>query len=95
MTERGRMRWCIFADLSRVLSDEERGDVFAAVEEIVPDSGCIGPNRAGDEEVYFVVEAVDAEAARLAAAALMDRVIAASGVEVTYAITVQAASPAR
>jgi hypothetical protein len=89
------MRWAIFADLSRELSDVERGAVFAAVDEIVPGSGCVGPNRCGDEEVYFAVEAADAEAARVAAAALMDRVIAAAGVTVTYEITVQADSRAR
>lgn len=89
------MRWSIFADLSRVLTDEERGDLFAALEGIVPDSGCIGPNRRGDEEVYFVVEAATAEAARLAASGFMDRVIEAAGVGVTYEVTVQANSRTR
>lgn len=89
------MHWCIFADLSRPLTDPERGAVFAAVDELVQGSGCVGPNRRGDEEVYFVVEATDAEAARLTATALMDRVLAASGVTVTHAITVQQASRSR
>jgi hypothetical protein len=83
------MVWSIFADLERGLTDEERGAVFAALDELVPGSGCLGPNRHGDEEMYFVVEADSPEAARGAADEWLKRVIAASGVRVGWAITVQ------
>ena len=51
------MFWAVFVDLSRPLTCEEQGLVFATLEDIVPDSGYVGPNRHGDYEVYFVVEA--------------------------------------
>lgn len=83
------MRWGVFADLSRRLGDGERHAVFAAIDELVPDSGCVGPGRSGDEEVWFIVEAPDEAAARRLAAGLMDRVLAAAGVDVGHAITLQ------
>jgi hypothetical protein len=88
----GYVLWHVFADLDRNLDDEERGTLSAAIDELVPDSGCVGPNRSGDEEVYFAVEAPSAEAAREAAAGLLERVMVASGVRVGVAITVQAPS---
>ena len=84
------MLWSVFIDLERSLAAQEQGDLFAALEQIVPGSGCIGPNRRGDWEVYFTVEAASAEAARLAARRYMDRMLAAAGLAVAYAITVQA-----
>lgn len=86
------VRWSVFADLDRRLDDDERGDLFAAIDAEIPDSGCVGPNRAGVEEVYFVIEADSAAAARDVAAEYMDRVLAASGVRVGYTITLQASS---
>ncbi len=84
------MRWSIFVDLDRPLAAQEQGDLFAALEELVPGSGCIGPDRGDVWEVYFAVEAPSADAARLVAGQSMERMIAASGVAVGYAITVQA-----
>jgi hypothetical protein len=84
------MKWSVFADLERPLTADERGAVFAALEELVPDGGCVGPDRRGVEEVYFVVDAATPEAARAAAEAALGRVLEAAGVRVGHAIAVQA-----
>lgn len=81
-------RWNIYADLARLLADDERSALFAALEQLVPDSGCIGPNRAGDEELWFMLAADTAEAARAAATDLVDRMLALADLPVAYAITV-------
>lgn len=81
------MVWSIFADLERVLTEDERDAVFAALDELVPGSGCLGPNRCGDEEMYFTVESDSPEAARALAERWLERVIAASGVRVGWTIT--------
>jgi hypothetical protein len=89
------MLWHIFADLDRRLTIAERHALFAALDVIVPDSGCVGANRSGDEESYFTVEAPTPEAARLAAVALLERTIAAAGLHVAYTLTAQADAGAR
>jgi hypothetical protein len=86
------MKWSVYADLARPLTADERHAVFAALEELVPESGCVGPDRRGVEEVFFVVAAPTREAAREAATAALGRVLAAAGVRVDHAITIQAES---
>ncbi len=51
------MRFAVFADLLRPLTSDEKAALFAAVDKLIPNSGCVGPNRSGDFEVYFTVDA--------------------------------------
>lgn len=88
------MPWNVFVDLTRRLSDVERRAVFDAVDAVVPDSGCVGPNRAGMDEVFFVVVADDEAAARARAAVLIARVFARAAITADYEITVQPRSGA-
>lgn len=88
------MRFAIYADLSRHLDLDEQQRVFTALDTIVPDSGCVGPNRRGDCEVYFVVTALSAEAARYEAAGYLDAVLRNAGLSVSYALTLQPQDPA-
>ncbi len=83
------MRFSIYADLSRPLTWVEQGLVFAALDALIPDSGCIGPNRSGDYEVFFTVDAVTREAAQQAAASYLDAILHRAGVAVTYMLTLQ------
>lgn len=85
------MVWHAFVDLARRLSDVERRALFDAVDEIVPNSGCVGPNRSGVDEVYFTVEADDDRGARACAVALIDLVLARAGLVINYAITLHEA----
>jgi hypothetical protein len=39
------MLWSVYADLSRHLTKEERAAVADALDELVPDSGCVGIQR--------------------------------------------------
>lgn len=84
------MPWSIFIDLAEGLSDDQRGALFAALEAIVPDGGCIGPDRDGVEVLYFVVDAPTPEAARSAAAATMENILATAAMRVVYTVTAQA-----
>jgi hypothetical protein len=83
------MQWSVYVDLDRPLAGGERNAIFAAVDAVVPGSGCVGPDRDGTEEVYFVVDADDEDAARRISSALMARVLAASAVVVGHAITLR------
>lgn len=83
------MNWSVYADLSRSLSAAERRSVFEALDEVVLDSGCVGPQNGGVEEVYFRVDAVSAAEASVTAARLMDVILAKSGVQVRYEIQLQ------
>lgn len=83
------VRFSIFADLSRPLTADEQGEIFAALDALVPNSGCVGPNRSGVYEVFFVVDADTSEAAQQEAARYMDAIVKCSGVAVGYEITLQ------
>jgi hypothetical protein len=83
------MQWSVYVDLDRPLAGGERNALFAAVEAVVRGRGCVGPDRDGTEEVYFVVDADDEDAARRISSALMARVLAASAVVVGHAITLR------
>ena len=78
--------WDVYADLERALTSEEQRAVFAAVDDLVPDSGCVGPNRGGTSEVYFVVSAGSEAEARAAAARYMNAVIQKAAVTVGFAL---------
>lgn len=83
------MVWNVFVDLARPLNDAERRDVFGAVDAIIPDSGCVGPNRSGVDEIYFNVEADNEGDARARATALLVRVLAHAALTTDYEVTVQ------
>ena len=84
------MRFAVFADLSRPLTEHEQAALFAAVDELIPDSGCVGPNRRGDFELYFTVDAPTLEAAQGEAASYMSAVLARASLNIGYALTLQA-----
>jgi len=67
------VQWSVYADLERHLTPDEQAALFASLDADVPDSGCIGPNRAGNFEVAFSVEAASsAEAVTTARRVLAD-----------------------
>lgn len=81
------MQFSVYADLSRQLTLEERTAVGEALDAIVPDGGCVGPQRRQDFEVYFVVEAANSEEAREQATRYMDSLLRRSEVELDYEIS--------
>ena len=84
------MRWAVYVDLSRPLSKEEQAEVFSALEAVIPDSGCVGPNRRGVHEVYFVVDDMPSrEDATREAERSMTEILERAGVGVTFQISVQ------
>lgn len=82
------MRWSVFVDLARALSTGEQGEMFEALERLVPDGGCIGPQKSR-YEVFFVVEAPTSDDAHRQASAHMDAILRASGIDVSYSVEVQ------
>ncbi len=84
------MRFAVFADLLQSITSKEQAALFATMDRLIPDSGCIGPNRSGNFEVYFTVEAPTQEAARGQAETYMSALIARAGVSVAYELTLQA-----
>ncbi|NPD25031.1 hypothetical protein [Corallococcus exiguus] len=83
------MNWSVYADLSRSLTAAERQSVFEALDEVVLDSGCVGPQKGDVDEVYFRVEAVSSAEASVTAARLMDVILEKSGVQVRYELQLQ------
>ncbi len=84
------MRFAVFADLLRPITSDEQAALFAAVDKLIPDSGCLGPNRSGDFEMYFRVDAPTQEAARSEAECYMNAVLECANVYIAYALTLQA-----
>ena len=82
-------RYSVYADLSRRLTKQERLAIFEALETSVPDSGCVGPQKRAEDEVYFVVEAPSDEEASALAAQYMNTVIKQAGVDAQYTLTLQ------
>ena len=68
---------------------DEQAALFAAIDKLIPDSGCVGPNRSGDFEAYFTVDAPTQEAARREAECYMKAVVACASVDIEYALTLQ------
>ena len=83
------MNWSIYADLSRPLTEAERGAVFEALDGVVPESGCVGQHRSGVDEVYFRLEGLSREEASATAARLLDVILAKSGVQARYELDLQ------
>ena len=83
------MRYAVYADLSRRLTDKERLAVANALETNVPDGGCVGPQNREEDEVYFSVEAPSDDEASALAAHYMNTVISHAGVEVKYMLALQ------
>lgn len=79
-------QWGIYADLERPLTSDEQRAVFAALDAIVPDSGCVGPNRKGVYEVYFAVDAATRTEAETMAADFMSSVLHQATVNVAFAL---------
>lgn len=82
------MLWSIYADLERPLTSDEQSAVFAALDEIVPDSGCVGPNRRGVYEVSFTVDAATRAEAETAAGDFMRAVFQRARVNVPFVLEV-------
>ena len=83
-------QWAIYADLERALTTDEQRAVSAALDAIVPDSGCVGPNRKGIYEVYFTVDAATRPEAETAAAQLMKAMLQQARVTVPFVLEVTA-----
>ena len=82
-------RYAVYADLSRQLTNQERLAIFEALETRVPDSGCVGPQKRAEDEVYFVVEAPSDDEASALAAHYMSTVLKHAGVKAQYTLTLQ------
>lgn len=82
------MLYSIYADLSRPLTDKERAQLFEALDAAVPGSGCIGRDRAPNDEIYFCVEASSDTEARVAAVRYVSGILAEASVEAEYTIDV-------
>ena len=82
-------RYSVYADLSRRLRKQERLAIFEALETSVPGSGCVGPQKRAEDEVYFVVEAPTDEEASALAAHYMNIVLKQAEVEAQYTLTLQ------
>lgn len=83
------VEYAVYADLARPLTPEERSSVFEALDANVPGSGCVGPHKSGNDEVYFAVEACSEEEASALAARHMNLVLREAGLNTDYAVTVQ------
>jgi hypothetical protein len=89
--------WDVFVDLACHLTDAQRCELLEAVDAIVPDSACVGPNRSALDEVYFTVEADSEQAARSRAKELIARAVAHAAITAQVGITLQprSSTPAR
>jgi hypothetical protein len=83
------MRWHVYVDLPRRLTVAEQRVVFEALDVLVPESGCVGPNASGLTEIYFVVEAASHEHAANEAARQTDAVLDRAELRVTYVVTLR------
>lgn len=82
------VRFHVFADTELALGAEEQGAVFAALDALVPESGCVGPGRGGGSEIYFAVEAAAVEDAERIAREHLRTIFEASGVHATYVLSI-------
>ena len=83
------MNFSIYADLPRPLTSTEREAVFAAIDEIIPGSGCVGRQKGPTDEVYFCVDAPDEAAAREQARRYVDTVLTRAGLPAEYELHCQ------
>lgn len=85
----------VYADLSRPLTPAERTTLFSALDASVPGSGCVGPQRNPNDEIYFTVDAASADAAHARADNYVRRILAEANLQVDYTIEVRAAPQRR
>lgn len=83
------IRYAVYADLTRRLTEEERSAIFAAIDSIVPDSGCVGLHKAPNDEVYFSLDATSEAAARDQAGTYINLVIQKAALDVGYKLELQ------
>ncbi|NOK20914.1 hypothetical protein [Corallococcus carmarthensis] len=83
------MNWSVYADLSRPLTEAERRSVAAALDELVPDGGCVGQQKPGCDEVYFRLDDVSREEASVTAARLLEVILEKAGVQARYEVRLQ------
>ena len=88
------MRYAVWADLPRELTEEERSTVFEALDRSVPGSGCVGRDKGATDAVYFCVEAVSEDEARTQAANCMNMLLRRAKVDISYTLYLQVASTA-
>lgn len=82
------LRYEVYAEISRRLTEAERGTLFAALDATVPGSGFVGHEKpSAPDEVYFVVEAPSEEAANAQADAYMKVVLQVAKSDVHYRLT--------
>lgn len=87
------MEYFVYADLPRRLSEQERVDLFEALEAIVPDGGCVGPQASQQEEVYFAVDAPAEEEARQQAEQYMKDILQKARIDSKVILSLQQRSP--
>ncbi|WP_147445444.1 hypothetical protein [Corallococcus aberystwythensis] len=83
------MNWSVYADLSRPLTEAERRSVADALEEVVPDGGCVGLQKEGCDEVYFQLDDASREEASMTASRFLDVILEKAGVQARYEIQLQ------
>jgi hypothetical protein len=83
------MMWSVYADLARPLTSDEQPRASDALDALVPDGGCMGPNRSGDYEIYFEVTGSSLAEAETTAARLVNAILERAGVTVAFSITLQ------
>lgn len=82
------IRYEVYAEISRRLTELERSTIFAALDATVPNSGCVGHEKpSAPDEVYFVVEAPSEATARAQADAYMRTVLQAAGSDVSFTLS--------
>lgn len=81
-------RFHVFVDLSTDLSSQQKADIFSALEEIVPNSGCVGPLRTGGTEIYFSVHASSSGTAEATAHSYVAQLFNACELHSTYILSV-------
>lgn len=86
------MRYEIYSELLRQLSELERYTVFEAVDALIPDSGCVGRMGMPNDEVYFCVFAESEDDARSQAITWMTAVLRQSKLELGFGIQIHASS---
>ena len=82
-----RMRYAIYADLSRRLTEQERSALAEALEASVPDCGCVGLQKGPNDEVYFSVEALSEATARAQTEHYMTVMLQKVALSLEYALT--------
>lgn len=83
--------WSVYVELPRLLSHGEASDALNALDSLVADGGCIGPQKPpyNTTEIYFAVEAESASAAQTEGERLARAVLESAGLAPDFAVVVQ------